>query len=181
MVNEISSTYFINLFINKQIKPVQILKSQRERERYRQCRLYFDPKSAVSVCFRGILLIKNRQNLNWFPSTHSQHRISFSSPYWPLHHHTTTGPLPNSQARPPPVSSMVIGARDAHTIIKPYESMAVISSKKVASCLNYLKLCRPGRFYNIVSIARNRLPASMFKGINAGGHEFEPYLYSNFH
>nr|POE98679.1 isoform 2 of cyclin-l1-1 [Quercus suber] len=94
-------------------------------------------------------------------------RISFSSPYWPLHHHTTTGPLPNSQARPPPVSSMVIGARDAHTIIKPYESMAVISSKKVASCLNYLKLCRPGRFYNIVSIARNRLPASMFKKVAA--------------
>ncbi|KAM4100093.1 hypothetical protein ACB094_05G042500 [Castanea mollissima] len=33
--------------------------------------------------------------------------------------------------------------------------MALISSsKKEASCLNYLKLCRPGRFYNIVSIAR---------------------------
>ncbi|KAL4625987.1 hypothetical protein ACB092_05G064100 [Castanea dentata] len=35
--------------------------------------------------------------------------------------------------------------------------MALISSsKKEASCLNYLKLCRPGRFYNIVSIARVR-------------------------
>ena len=43
--------------------------------------------------------------------------LIFSSEYR-SHHHTTTGTPPNSQTRPSPVSSMVIGARDAHTIIK---------------------------------------------------------------
>ncbi|XP_050285984.1 cyclin-L1-1-like isoform X2 [Quercus robur] len=51
------------------------------------------------------------------------------------------------------MSSMVIGARDALTIIKYVTLIFVLD----------LKLCRPSRFYNIVSIARNRLPASILR------------------
>ena len=81
-------------------------------------------KDSASLLFFPAFINSNSKNPLWVFKTRLQImnnillyfdfllRTSFSSPYWPLHHHTTIGPPPNSQTRPPPVSSMVIGARD---------------------------------------------------------------------